>query len=150
MDILQRSNPCCSSLFSYQIISDPSWPHGLQYTRSSCPSLCTRVCPSLCPLHRWCHPTITSSVTLFFCLQSLPASGFFPMCWLFISCGQSIEASIFRLDFLWDWPIWSSCSPRDSQEASPAPQLENVNDSVLCLLYEKNPCYVQLNNSSPQ
>ena len=28
---------------------------------------------------------------------------------------------IFRVDFLWDWLVWSPCSPRDSQESSPAP-----------------------------
>ena len=28
---------------------------------------------------------------------------------------------VFRVDFLWDWLIWSPCSPRDSQESSPAP-----------------------------
>ena len=36
---------------------------------------------------------ISSSVTLFcFCLQSFPASGSFPMSWLFTSDGQSIGA----------------------------------------------------------
>ena len=29
---------------------------------------------------------------------------------------------IFRVDFLWDWLLWSPSCPRDSQEASPAPQ----------------------------
>ena len=29
---------------------------------------------------------------------------------------------IFRTDFLYSWLIWSPCSPRDSQESSPAPQ----------------------------
>ena len=28
-----------------------------------------------CPLSQWCHPTISSSVTPFSCLQSFPASG---------------------------------------------------------------------------
>ena len=28
---------------------------------------------------------------------------------------------MFRIDFLWDWLIWSHCSPRDSQESSPTP-----------------------------
>ena len=31
---------------------------------------------------------------------------------------------IFRTDFLWDWLVGSPCSPRDSQESSPAPQLK--------------------------
>ena len=36
-------------------------------------------CLNSCPLSRWCHSTISSSVILFSsCLQSLPASGSFP------------------------------------------------------------------------
>ena len=39
-------------------------------------------------------PSISSSVTSFSsCPQSFPASGFFPVCWLFTSGGQNIEAS---------------------------------------------------------
>ena len=46
------------------------------------------------PLSRWCHPTILPSVITFsFCLQSFPASGSFPLCQMFASCGQSIGAS---------------------------------------------------------
>ena len=40
-----------------------------------------------------CHPTISSSVIPFSCLQSFPASGFFPMNEFFASDGQSIGAS---------------------------------------------------------
>ena len=41
-----------------------------------------------------CHPTISSSVALFSaCPQSFPASGSFPVSWLFASTGQSIGAS---------------------------------------------------------
>ena len=29
---------------------------------------------------------------------------------------------ILRTDFLYDWLVWSLCSPRDSQKSSPAPQ----------------------------
>ena len=46
-----------------------------------------------CPLSRWCHPTISSSVTPFSCPQSFPASWSFPMSQLFTSGGQSIGAS---------------------------------------------------------
>ena len=28
--------------------------------------------------------------------------------------------------FLWDWLVWSPCSPRDSQESSPAPLFESI------------------------
>ena len=47
-----------------------------------------------CPLSRWCHPTISSSVIpLSSCLQSFPASGSFPMRQFFTSCDQSIGIS---------------------------------------------------------
>ena len=47
-----------------------------------------------CPLSRWCHPTLSSSVIpLSSCLQSSPASGSFPTSQLFASGGQSIGSS---------------------------------------------------------
>ena len=42
---------------------------------------------------------------------------------------------IFRVDFLLDQLVWSPCSPRESQQSSPAPQLKSINSSVLSLLY---------------
>ena len=41
---------------------------------------------------------------------------------------------IFRVDFLYNWLVWSPCCPRDSQESSPAPQFESINILVLGLL----------------
>ena len=62
--------------------------------QASCPSPPSRVCSISCPLSQWRHPTISSSVVPFSsCLQSFPASGSFPMSWLFASGGQSIGAS---------------------------------------------------------
>ena len=44
--------------------------------------------------HRWCHPTISSSVVPFSShLQSFPASGSFPMHQFFISGGRNIGVS---------------------------------------------------------
>ena len=72
--------------------SNSSQLHGLQHTRLPCPRLSPGVCS--CPLSWRCHPTILSSVTPFSsCPQSFPASGSFPMSWLFASGGQSIGAS---------------------------------------------------------
>ena len=63
-------------------------------SRLPCLPLSPGVCSNSCSLSWWCYPTILSSATLFsFCLQSFPASGSFPVHWLFISGGQSIEAS---------------------------------------------------------
>ena len=70
------------------------WPHGQQHTRLCCPSLSLGVHLSSCPLNQWCHPTISSSVTLFsFYFEFFPASGSLPMSQLFASGGQSIGAS---------------------------------------------------------
>ena len=69
-------------------------PHGLQHTRPPCPSPNPRVYSNSCPLSRWCHPTISSSVVPFSsCLQSFPASGSFPMSQFFTSGGQNTGVS---------------------------------------------------------
>ena len=74
-------------------MSDSLWPYGLQHTRLPCPSLSPGLFANSCPLSRWCHPTVSSSAILFFCLQSFPASGSFTMSQLFASGSQSIGAS---------------------------------------------------------
>ena len=45
---------------------------------------------------------------------------------------QSFQG-VFRVDFPYDWLVWSLCCPRDSQESSPAPQFEAINSSMLCI-----------------
>ena len=62
--------------FSCSGVSNSSWPHGLQQARLPCPSLSPGVCSNSCPLSQWCHPTISSSVIPFSCLQTFPASVF--------------------------------------------------------------------------
>ena len=47
---------------------------------------------------------------------------------------QSLQR-VFRIDFLLDGLAWSPCSPRDSQESSPTPQIKSINSSVLSFLY---------------
>ena len=86
-------------------------PHGLQHTRLLCPPLSTRVCSKSCPLNQWCYLIISSSATLFsFCLQYFPASGSFPMSWIFLSSGQSIgdlaSASILPMNIQGWYPFW--------------------------------------------
>ena len=66
-----------------------------------------RVCSNSCPLSQWYHPTISSSVMPFSsCLQSFPASGSFPMSWLFVSGDQSIGASAWASVFLMNIQGW--------------------------------------------
>ena len=49
--------------FSCSVVSNSLWPHELQHTRPPCPSQTPRVYSNPCPLSRWCHPTISSSVS---------------------------------------------------------------------------------------
>ena len=91
--------------------------HELQHARTPCPSLTPRVHPNSCPLCRWCHPTISSSVVPFSsCLQSFPTSGSFQMSQLFASGGQSIgvlaSTSVLPMNiqhwFPFGWTGWIS------------------------------------------
>ena len=98
-------------------------PHEIQHARTPCQSPTPGVHLNSCPLSRWCHLTISSSVIPYFsCLQSFPASGSFQMSQLFTSGDQSIEASaltsvlpmntqgLFPLVFAikwWDQMPWS-------------------------------------------
>ena len=70
-----RRRVCCCS-----VVSDSLRSHGLQHSKLPYPSPSPGVCSNPCPLSRWCHPTISSSVAPFSsCPQPFPASGSFPM-----------------------------------------------------------------------
>ena len=79
------------------------------HARLPCPSPTPRVYSNSCPLSRWCHPTISSSVVHFSsCPQSFPASGSFPVSQFFTSGGQSIRAlasaSVLPMNnYAWMW-----------------------------------------------
>ena len=97
-----------------------------------------------CPSSWWGHPTISSSVALFFsCFQSFPASGAFQMSQFFTSGGRSIGVSAstsvipiysglisFRMDWLDLLIVQGSL-----KECSPTPQFKSINSSGLSLLY---------------
>ena len=95
--------------FSCSVVSNSLWSLESQQTRPPCPSPAPRVYSNSCPLSRWCHPTISSSVVLFSsCPQSFPASGSFPMSQLFTSGGQSTGVSAS-----------TSVLPMNTQDLSP-------------------------------
>ena len=80
--------------FSRSVISYSLQPHELPHSRSPCPSPTPGVYSNSCPLSRWCHPTISSSVVPFSSYpQSSPAFGSFQMSQLFTSGGQNIGVS---------------------------------------------------------
>ena len=103
--------------FSRSVVSNSLRPRELQHARPPCPSTTPRVHPNPCPLSRWCHPTISSSVfPSSSCPQSFPASGSFQMSHLFESGGQSIgvsaSTSVLPMNtqdcFPLGWTVWIS------------------------------------------
>ena len=87
--------------FSHSVVSKCSRSHGPQHARPPYPSPTPGIYPNSRPLSRWCHPTISSSVVPFSCLQSFPASGSFRMSQLFVSGGQNIGVSASTSSFQW-------------------------------------------------
>ena len=118
--------------------------HEPQHARPPCPSATPGVHPNSCPLSRWCHPTISSSVAPFSsCPQSFPSSGSFPMMalcirwpkyWSFsFSISPSHEYSgliSFRMDWL-DLLVVQGTLKSLLQH----PQLESISSLALSLLY---------------
>ena len=93
--IFGKSNPELSVVVVVQLLRCVQLfvtPRTAAY-QASCPSLTPRVCSNSCPLSWWCHPTISSCVTLFSCPQSFPALGSFLKSWLFALGGHCIGAS---------------------------------------------------------
>ena len=60
--------------FSRSVVSNSLQTHGLQHARPPCPSPTLRVYANSCLSSRWCHPTISCSVS---CLQSFWHQGLF-------------------------------------------------------------------------
>ena len=128
--------------FNHSVFSDSLWPHEPQYARPPCPSPTPRVYPDPCPLSRWCHPTISSSVISFFsCPQSFPALGSFPVSQLFAwgtwpkywrfsisPSNEYLELISFRID-------WFDLLTVQGTLKSSAPQFKSINSSVLSFLY---------------
>ena len=101
------------SQVTFSVVSDSLWPHGLQHARPPYLSPTPRVYSNSCPLSRWCHPTISSSVVPFTShIQSFPALGSYQMSQLFESggwiIGISASASVLPMNsglisFRMDW-----------------------------------------------
>ena len=130
--------------FSRSVVSDSFRPHESQHARPPCPSPTPGVHWDSRPSSQWGHPAISSSVVPFSsCSQSLPAPESFPMSQFFAWGGQSIGVSALalflprspRADLFQNGLVGSPCSPRDSQESSPTPQLESIHFLTLSLLY---------------
>ena len=95
--------------FSHSVVPNSLQPHESQHARPPCPSPTPGVHWDSCPLNRWCHPAISSSVVPFSSYpQSFAASGSFLMSQLFTWGGQSIGVSAL-----------ASVLPKNMQDWSP-------------------------------
>ena len=56
--------------FSRSVVSDSLQPHKSQHARPPCPSPTPRVHSDSCPSSQWCHPAISSSVSLYQVLKN--------------------------------------------------------------------------------
>ena len=103
--------------------------------------LSPRACSNSCPLSWWClsHPWSPSSSPALSLSQDSDlfqwVSSLHQVQKLELHLQHQSLQWMFRFDFFQDWLVWSPCSPRDSQEASSAPQFKSINSSVLSLLY---------------
>ena len=113
--------------------------HVLQHARLPCPSPTSGACSISCPLSWWCHPTISSSVIPFSCLQSFPASGSFPVSQFLASGGQSIgvsaSASVLAMN-IWNWFLlgltgWISLQSKGLSRVFSNTTVQNTPVSVL-------------------
>ena len=94
--------------FSGSVVSNFLRPHESQHARPPCPSPIPGVYSNPCPLSRWCHPAISSSVIPFSsCPQSFPASGSFQISQLSTSGGQSIGVQASTSVLLMNTQDWS-------------------------------------------
>ena len=97
VEVWNKTTKFCKAIilqFSCSVVSNSLWPHESQHARPPCLSPTPGVYPNPCPLSRWCHPTISSSVVPFSSHpQSFPASRSFQMSQFFASGSQSIGVS---------------------------------------------------------
>ena len=129
--------------FSLSVVSDSLRPHELQHAKPPCPTPTPRAYPNSCPLSRWCHPTISSSVVPFSYLQPFPASGSFQMSQLFESGGLSIGVSASTSDppvntqdwFPLGWTGWISLQSKGLSRVFFNTSFKSINSSTLSPLY---------------
>ena len=132
--------------FTCSVVSDSLRSPGLQYARLPCSSPTPGARSKSCPLSRWSHPTISSSVVpSSSCLQSFPASGSFLRSQFFTSGGWSIGASasalVLPMNIQDGFPLgWFDLLAVRGilKSLLSTPQLKSINSSALSFLY--SPC----------
>ena len=96
----QKSQCCCCSVTQ----SCPTFcnPMDCSMIRPPCSSQSPVVCPSLCPLHLWCYPFVSSSDALFsFSPQSFLAPGLFQWVGCLLQVSKILALQLHHQSFQW-------------------------------------------------
>ena len=122
-------------IVSHWVTSDSLSTHRLQHTRLLCPPLSPGAYSNSWPLSR-CYLTISSFATLLLLPSIFPSIRVFSNESSLHQVAKVLELQlqlqhqpfqwVFRGDSLQNWLVWSSCSPRNSQESFPAPQFKSI------------------------
>ena len=132
-------------------MSDSLRPHGLQYTRLTCPSPIPGAYSNSCPSSRWCHPTISSSVIPFSsCLQSFPALGSFSMNQFFTSgyqiIGVSASTSVLPMNIQDRFPLgltsFISLQSKGLSRVFSNTTFKSINSSMLSFMVQLSHAYM--------
>ena len=131
--------------FSCKVMSDSLRPHGLQHARLLCPSPPSRACSNSCSLSRWCHPTISSSDTLFSSFPNLSQhQDLFQWVLLIYLRLQQLKATCFSSEIssfsmaLCCWSCYIRCPP-----------LAFLPVDILLFFEDPAPCPQHKNKSPP-
>ena len=87
--------------FSHSVMSNSSWPHGLQHARLPSPSLTPRAHSNSCPLCQWCHPTSSSSVIPFSAFNLSQHQGLFERVSSLHQVAKVLEFQLQHQSFQW-------------------------------------------------
>ena len=109
--------------FSHSVMSDSLQPHELQHIRLLCASLSPGVCSNSCPLSRWCHPTISSSVVPFSAFNLSQHQSIFQWVSSLYQVTKGLELQFQHQSFQWR-PI-KSATPTPGSQISPNLKLSN-------------------------
>ena len=120
---------------------DSLQPYEPQHASPPCLSPTPGVYPNSCPLSRWCHPTILSSVVpVSSCHPSFPVSGSFsalhirwPKNWSFSFNISPSNEHLGLISFRMDW--LDLLAVQETLKGLLQPQFRSINSSELSFLY---------------
>ena len=111
--------------------------HGLQHNRPPNPSPIPGVYSNSCPLGRWCHPTILSSVVPFSSsIRVFSNESALPIRWPSIRVSASTSVLQMNIqDWYLGWTGWISLQSKGLSRAFTNTTVQSINSSPISFLY---------------